>query len=93
MYNIGLEGKHKWFKGSLVGRYFSKIYNDSDNKDKEEGVYGTYEPAFYLDGKITVSPFKLVDVSLSVDNILDEEYWEYYQGDGRTVLCEMTIRY
>ncbi|MEA3438472.1 MAG: TonB-dependent receptor [Thermodesulfobacteriota bacterium] len=93
MYNIGLEANHKWFKGSLVGRYFSKIYNDSDNKDKEEGVYGTYEPAFYLDGKITVSPFKWVDVSLSVDNILDEEYWEYYQGDGRTFFCEMTIRY
>ncbi|MBU4503669.1 MAG: TonB-dependent receptor, partial [Proteobacteria bacterium] len=80
--NIGLEAEHKWFKGSLVGRYFSKIFNDSDNKDKAEGVYQTYEPAFYLDGKITVSPSKWTDISLSVDNILDEEYWEYYEGDG-----------
>jgi len=93
MFNIGIDAKHKWFKGSLVGRYFSKIYNDSDNKDKEDGVYGTYEPAFYLDCKITVSPFKWVDVSLSVDNILDEVYWEYYKGDGRTYFLELTVRY
>ncbi|MBW1717872.1 MAG: TonB-dependent receptor [Deltaproteobacteria bacterium] len=92
-YNIGLEAQHKWFKGSLIGRYFSKIYNDSDNGDKEEEVYGTYEPAFYLDGKITVSPFKWIDLSLSVDNILDEEYWEYYEGDGRTYLVELTLKY
>lgn len=92
-YNIGLEAQHKWFKGSLVGRYFSKIFNDSDNKDKAEGVYQTYEPAFYLDGKITISPSKWTDVSFSVDNILDEEYWEYYEGDGRTYLFELTLKY
>ncbi|MDP3028888.1 MAG: TonB-dependent receptor [Deltaproteobacteria bacterium] len=93
MYNIGLEAKHKWLKGSLIGRYFSKIFSDSDNKDTAEGVYGTYEPAFYLDGKITISPSKWTDISLSVDNIFDEEYFEYYKGDGRTFFCELTIRY
>jgi iron complex outermembrane receptor protein len=93
MYNIGLEAKHKWFRGSLVGRYFSKIFNDSDNEDTAEGVYGTYEPAFYVDGKITISPSKWTDISLSVDNIIDEEYWEYYAGDGRTFFVEMTLRY
>ena len=93
MYNIGLEAEHEWFKGSLVGRYFSKIFNDSDNKDTAEGVYSTYEPAFYLDGKITVSPSKWTDISLSVDNIFDEEYWEYYEGDGRTYFVELTLKY
>lgn len=93
MYNIGLEAKHKWFKGSLIGHYFSKIFSDSDNKDTAEGVYGTYEPAFYLDGKITISPSKRTEISLSVDNIFDEEYFEYYKGDGRTFFCELTIRY
>ena len=90
-YNIGIEAEHKWFRGSLIGRYFSKIYNDSDNDDKEEGVYQTYEPAFYLDGKITISPFKWTDLSLSVDNILDEEYWEYYEGDGRSYFVEVSL--
>lgn len=91
--NIGIDAKHKWFKGSLVGRYFSKIYNDSDNKDTEEGVYQTYEPAFYMDGKITVSPSEWTDISFSVDNIFDKEYWQYYEGDGRTFLFELTLKY
>ncbi|MDY6853178.1 MAG: TonB-dependent receptor [Thermodesulfobacteriota bacterium] len=92
-YNIGIDAEHKWFKGSLVSRYFSKIFNDSDNKDKEEGVYQTYEPAFYMDGKITFTPFEQGEISLSVDNIFDEEYYEYYEGDGRTYFCELTLRY
>ncbi|MCD4811486.1 TonB-dependent receptor, partial [bacterium] len=91
--NIGIDAKHKWFKGSLVGRYFSKIYNNSDNKDTEEGVYQTYEPAFYMDGKITISPSEWTDISLSVDNILDKEYWQYYEGGGRTFLFELTLKY
>jgi len=92
-YNIGLDAEHKWFKGSLVGRYFSKIYNDSDNKDTAEGVYKTYEPAFYVDSKITFMPYKWADISLSVDNIFDEEYFEYYMPEGRTYFCELTLRY
>jgi iron complex outermembrane receptor protein len=93
MYNIGLEAERNWFKGSLVARYFSKIFNDSDNKDTAEGVYSTYEPAFYVDGKITFTPFKWADISLSVDNIFDEEYFEYYMPEGRTYFCELTLRY
>ena len=91
--NIGIDAKHKWFKGSLVGRYFSKIFNDSDNQDKEKGVYQTYEPAFYMDGKITFSPSEWTDISLSVDNILNKEYWQYYEEDGRTFLFELTLKY
>jgi len=93
MYNIGLEAAHNWFKGSLIARYFSKIFNNSDNKDTAEGVYGTYEPAFYVDGKITFMPYKWADISLSVDNIFDEEYFEYYMPEGRTYFCELTLRY
>ncbi|MDA3832784.1 MAG: TonB-dependent receptor [Spirochaetales bacterium] len=92
-FNIGLDAEHKWFRGSLVGRYFSKIFGSSNNNDTAEGVYQTYEPAFYVDGKITISPSKWTDISLSVDNILDKEYWEYYEGDGRTFFVELTLRY
>lgn len=92
-WNVGLDTHYRWFKGSLVGRYFSKIYNDSDNEDIAEGVYGTYEPAFFMDAKLTVTPLKWMEISLSVDNILDEEYYEYYKTDGRTFFAEFTLRY
>lgn len=92
-WNVGLDLEYRWLKGSLVGRYFSKIYTDSANRDKEEGVWGTYEPAFVMDGKVTVTPLKGMDLSLSVDNILDERYYEYYRTDGRTFFLELTLRY
>ncbi|MBN1614727.1 MAG: TonB-dependent receptor, partial [Deltaproteobacteria bacterium] len=92
-WNLGLDTQFKWFRASFVGRYFDKIYNDSDNNDTEEGVYGTYEPAFLMDAKVTVAPLKWLEISLSVDNILDEEYYEYYKTDGRTFFAELTLRY
>ena len=92
-YNIGLKSQYKWFKGDLIGRYFSKIYNDANNNDKEEGVYGTYEPAFIMDAKVTVGPWQGTEISLSVDNIFDEEYYEYYQTDGRTFFCEISYKF
>jgi len=92
-WNIGLGTQYKWFKGGIVGRYFSKIYNDSDNRDTEEGVYRTYEPAFVADAKISVTPLKWMEVSLSVDNIFDKVYYEYYKTDGRTFFAELTLRY
>lgn len=92
-WNIGVDSEYKWFKVSLAGRYFSKIYNDSDNRDKEEGVYGTYEPAFLVDAKLTVTPLEWMDMSLSVDNVFDEENYQYYKTDGRTFFVELTLRY
>ncbi|MBC7359560.1 MAG: TonB-dependent receptor [Desulfacinum sp.] len=92
-WNMGIDTRYKWVKASVVGRYFSKIYNDSDNRDTEEGVYGTYEPAFTADAKISVSPLKWMEVSLAVDNLFDEEYYEYYKTDGRTFFVELTLRY
>jgi iron complex outermembrane receptor protein len=92
-FNIGLDATWKQLKGSVVSRYYSKIYNESDNSDTEEGVYGTYEPALYVDAKLIYSPCKWADLSVSVDNLFDEEYFEYYQCDGRTVFCELTLKY
>lgn len=93
MYNIGLDAEQRWFRGSIIGRYFSKIYNNSDNRDTAEGVYQTYEPAFIVDAKITFTPFKWGEISLCVDNIFDRQYYEYYKQKGRTFLCEVTFRY
>jgi iron complex outermembrane receptor protein len=101
-WNAGLDLKYKWLMGRLQGRYFSKIYNDSNNNDTADGVYGTYEPAFFIDTKLTVTPLSWMDImtplktmelSLSVDNILNKKYYEYYLPMGRTFFAECTLRY
>ena len=101
-WNLGMDINYKWFKGSLIGRYFSKIYNNSNNTDTANGVYGTYEPAFLVDTKLTVTPLiwmntvtplKKMELSLSVNNIFNKKYYEYYLPPGRTFLGECTLRY
>jgi len=92
-WNVGLDLKYKWLMGRLQGRYFSKIHNDSNNRDTANGVYGTYEPAFFVDGKLTVTPLKWVELSLSADNIFNKKYYEYYLPLGRTFFAECTLRY
>ncbi|MFH1153888.1 MAG: TonB-dependent receptor [Pseudomonadota bacterium] len=87
-WNAGMDLKWEKVRGSLVGRYYSKLEEDTKN-----GVYGTYEPALFVDAKVTVTPTPWLDLTLSVDNILDEEYYEYYRTDGRTFLVELTLRY
>lgn len=92
-WNLGMDLEYPWFTASLVGRYFSKIYNDSDNGDEEDGVYGTYEPMLSVDAKVILTPLEWLDISLSIDNIFDEETYQYYQTDGRTFFAELTVRY
>jgi iron complex outermembrane receptor protein len=92
-WNAGLDIQYKWLMGRLQGRYFSKIYNDSDNRDTANGVFGTYEPAFFMDAKLTAIPLKWVELSFSVDNIFNKKYYEYYLPKERTFFAECTLRY
>jgi iron complex outermembrane receptor protein len=92
-WNAGLDATYGWLKAGLVGRYFSKIYGYSDHSDTAEGVYSTYEPSFVMDAKVTLSPWKWTQIAVSVSNIFDETYYQYYEGEGRTVLAELTLRY
>ncbi len=93
MYNFGATASTKNIRASIQGRYFSKIYTDAYNRDTQDGVYGSYEPAFSLDSKITITPIKHFEISCSVNNILNKRYYEYYRTDGRTYLLEITYRY
>ena len=93
VWNLGLDARNKWVSGSIAGHYSSKIYNDSDNRDDEEGVYGTYQPSLTVDAKLTLTPHQGLEVSLSVDNLFDREYYEYYLTNGRTYMAEVSLRY
>lgn len=87
-WNVGLDTQHEWFKGSVVSRYYRKI-----EEGTIDGVYGTYESALFVDAKVVLTPWKYMELALSVDNVFDEGYYEYYKSDGRTFFAELTFRY
>lgn len=83
-YNLGLNVKSGPFTGWVLGRYVDKVYNEDDNSDSQRGVYGSYDPFFVLDLALSYTIDPSMRISLSVENLLDREYYQYYKSPGRT---------
>ncbi|MDD3581002.1 MAG: TonB-dependent receptor [Desulfobacca sp.] len=92
-YNFGVNANYWIFNANLTGRYVSQLYVEEDNSDYHNGVYGSYDPFFTLDSKITVTPVKHLQLSLAVDNMLNREYFYYYRTPGRTFWLEAAVKY
>lgn len=92
-FNLGMNANYWIFNANLTGRYVSKIYARDDNWDTRRGVYGGYDPFFTMDTKITAKPVQYLSLSFAVDNILNREYYYFYQVPGRTFWFEVTARY
>jgi iron complex outermembrane receptor protein len=93
MLNIGGEFEKGKFATSLVGRYVSKRYRDDENRDAVNKVYTSRDPYFVTDAKISYSFTKWATLSLSVDNVFDREYFDYYKTPGRSWFGELTMRF
>jgi len=93
LFNFGTN-LHYWvLNGNLSGRYVSKLHARADNYDTVNNVPGSYDPFFTLDGKVTVTPVKYVNLSLAVDNILNRQYFSYYVTPGRTWWLQVGLKY
>ncbi|MEW6326446.1 MAG: TonB-dependent receptor [Thermodesulfobacteriota bacterium] len=93
MFNIGADLSKGPFSASIVGRYVSKIYKNDDNSDEVDGVYGSYDPYFVADAKVSYNITKFATLSFSVDNIFDEDYFYSDKAPGRSWFCELTLTY
>ncbi len=92
-FNFGLNANYWIFNANLAGRYFSRLYAKDDNSDIYKGVYGSYDPFFTLDGKITATPVKYLRLSFAVDNMLNRQYYFYGLTPGRTFWLEAALKY
>jgi len=93
MLNVGIEVEKGPFSGSLVGRYRSKVYGNDENRDKKEGVFGSYDSYFLADVKLTYKIFKNASLSLSIDNLFDNKYYYYYLEPRRSWFLEFSYKF
>ncbi len=93
MFNAGGDLEKGPFSINLTGRYVSKIYANDENKDTVNNVYGSYDPYFIVDAKISYKITKWAIASLSVDNIFDRDYFYYYKTPRRSWFGELTMRF
>ncbi|MFH1953212.1 MAG: TonB-dependent receptor [Pseudomonadota bacterium] len=85
---------HKYKMGlALTGDYTSKAYKKDDNSDTTSHVLGSSDEHFVVDAKFTYALAKFADISVSVNNVFDEDYYEYYKAPGRTALAELRLHF
>lgn len=92
MFNAGATAVHGPVSGSLTGRYVSKRYANDTNNDTANNVFTSYDPYFVADAKVSYQVTRHSALSLSVDNILDKQYFGYYPAPGRTWFAELKIK-
>lgn len=93
MYNLGLKLHQNNLDSSLTWRWVAKVYGSSDNSDTESSVYGSYDQLNLLDFYLGYSISKNIRISLNVDNVLDEKYYQYYLAPGRSFLVKIGLNY
>ncbi|AEH44456.1 TonB-dependent receptor plug [Thermodesulfatator indicus DSM 15286] len=96
-FNIGIEMPKVTF--AFNGHYVGKVYHEEDNSDVAEGVYATSEDYFVADLKTTVylpTPSWLAGdrlaLSLSINNLFDKDYFDYYKAPGRSWFLSLELK-
>jgi len=81
-FNFGVTVNYWKIKANLSGRYVSKVMTTDNNSDVVNNVYGSYDPFFTLDSKVIFSPVQYVDLSFSVNNLLNRDTFIYIPPRG-----------
>ena len=93
IFNAGGDYSYGPFSVSLVGHYVGKRYGNDENSDTVDGVYTSYDPYFVADARVTYKVTDYAEVSVSIDNIFNEEYYSYYEAPGTSCFSELTIKF
>lgn len=93
IWNLGLEAEYGPLSGFISGRYISKRYQTDGNTDSVNNVYGSYDPVFTAEAKLACQITERVSASVSVNNIFDRKYFNYYEAPGRSWFFDVSYSY
>ena len=94
--NIGANYVYDWLSFNLAGRYAGRIYNTKYNTDipnvyKADSTVWIWEAKAIANIPYETRYIKKIRVSLSVENLFDEEYYEYSIGRERSFFLELKL--
>jgi len=92
-FNFGFNVNYWVVNANFTGRYVSKMFTRADNRDIVNNVPGSYDPFFTMDTKIMVTPVKWFNLSFSVDNMMNRQYFYSYLTPGRTWWLQAGFKY
>jgi len=93
MFSGSLDIKYDNWSGGIIGRYVGQAFYNDQNLDQITGVPGSYDPYFLVDTRVAYQATKNIDVSFAINNLLDREYYQFYQQAGRSVYGEISYSF
>jgi iron complex outermembrane receptor protein len=94
MFNAGMDFRLSSFSASLNSHYVSRVQRRNENDTENWKVYGAMDKVnFVTDMKLGVDFLKNYNASVSVNNIFDEDYYQYAKAPGRTVFGMLTTKF
>lgn len=92
-YNLGLNGRRGPWHGSAVLRYVGDVFTHVENTDTIDSVPGSYESYYVVDTKLGYKITDQLTASISIENLLDREYYQSSLAPGRTIYGEVAYRF
>lgn len=93
MASLAFEVNQGDWSGVLSGRYVGEVFSNNDNSDTVKDVWTGYSKYSVVDLKVNYQINKNFKASMMVDNILNEEYYEYYRMPGRGVTLQLSANF
>ncbi|NLD94141.1 MAG: TonB-dependent receptor [Fibrobacter sp.] len=91
--NFGFQVEKGWVMARAGTRYVSKRYSLDNNSDTLTGVYGSYDPFFTTDVRLSIKPREYISFVFTANNIFNNEYYDYYRAPGRTLGGEVVLKF
>lgn len=91
--SYGFHFEKGWLAVMMGSRYVSKRYTADDNSDTVDVVFGSRDPFFVTDLRLTLSPIKRVRFIFNADNLFNYEFYDYYRSPGRTMGGEIQVTF
>ncbi len=98
MYNLGfdyglpLRGGDSFSLG-INWNHRDKVHTYEDNSDNHSHVYGEYDEYDLVDVSFVYKLHSDKEFFINVDNLFDEDYYEYYLAPGRTFTAGMKLEF
>jgi iron complex outermembrane receptor protein len=89
MMTVALDAQKGDWSSVLSARYVGEQFSNNDNSDTVKGVWTGYSKYTVFDLKASYRITKNLKANLMIDNLFDEEYYEYYRMPGRGVVVEI----
>jgi iron complex outermembrane receptor protein len=91
MSSLALEARQGDWSGVLLTRHVGEQFTSNDNSDVVKDVWTGYSKYTVVNLKVGYQLDHGIKLNLMVDNLLDLNYFEYYQMPGRRSTLELAV--